>query len=58
MNEIPKDGMHSKYACRKLIRNFCKPNLLKYNEKIKQRYHTTPPPGKIFEKSKFKIFQK
>jgi len=42
----------------KIYEKFCKSKLPKYNEKINQRYHTPPPPGKIFfEKSKFKIFK-
>jgi len=43
----------------KMYEKFCKSKLPKYNEKIKQRYHTTPSPGKIFfEKSKIENFQK
>jgi len=36
----------------KIHEKFCKTKLPKYHEKIEQRCHTTPSPGKIFWKIK------
>jgi len=57
MNEIPKDGMHSKYACRKFMKNSADQNY-----QIAKRIYssaTTPPHHqvKFFGKSKIENFQ-
>jgi len=57
MNEIPKDGMHSKYACRKCKKNSANQNCQDDMRKFSSA--TTPPHHqvKFFENQKLKIFK-
>jgi hypothetical protein len=58
MNEIPKDGMHSKYACRKFMKNSASQNC--QNAKRKFSSATKPPHHQVkffLKNQKLKIFK-
>jgi hypothetical protein len=58
MNEIPKDGMHSKYACRKCMKNSANQKCQNDNRKLSSA--ATPPHHQVkffLKNQKLKIFK-